>query len=178
MLGREVGKGDELEAFCQQTYPKLVGALDLYLGDVHIAEELAQEALVRAAKRWSRVGDLDSPGGWTYRVAMNLAKSWFRRRRAEARAYARIGVTDDVESDVGTAVSDRSTVRRAVGSLPEAQRAAVVCRYYLGLSGPEAADALGISHDAVRARTKRAIAALREALGHEIFDAEEAHDAV
>lgn len=174
---RQVGQTDGLEAFCQRTYPKLVGALDLYLGDVHVAEELAQEALVRAAKRWSRVRDLDSPGGWAYRVAMNLAKSWFRRRRAEARAYARVGVTDE-EPDLAADVSDRSTVRAAVGSLPETQRAAVVCRYYLGMSGPEAAEALGISPDAVRARTKRAIATLREALDREVFDAEEAHDAV
>lgn len=178
MLRQLAGETDGLEAFCQRTYPKLVGALDLYLGDVHVAEELAQEALVRAAKRWSRVRGLDSPGGWAYRVAMNLAKSWFRRRRAEARAYARIGVTDDAEPDLGADVSDRSSVRAAVGSLPEAQRAAVVCRYYLGMSGPEAAQALGISHDAVRARTKRAIATLREELGREVFDAEEAHDAV
>jgi len=177
MLGRQLGGADELDVFCRQTYPKLVGALDLYLGDVHLAEELAQEALVRAAKQWSRVRDLDSPGGWTYRVAMNLGKSWFRRRRAEARAYARIVVADD-EPDPAADVSDRSTVRTAVGSLPEAQRAALVCRYYLGMSGPEAAEALGISRDAVRARTKRAIATLREELGREVFDAEGAHDAV
>lgn len=177
-MGRQLSGTDELEDFCRQTYPKLVGALDLYLGDVHLAEELAQEALVRAAKRWSRVRDLDSPGGWAYRVAMNLAKSWFRRRRAEARAYARIGATDDAEADLDADFGDRNAVRTAVGALPEAQRAAVVCRYYLGMSGPEAAEALGISHDAVRARTKRGIATLRDELGREAFDAEEAHDAV
>lgn len=174
---------DDLEAFCEGTYPKLVGALDLYLGDVHVAEELAQEALVRAARRWSRIRELDSPGGWTHRVAMNLAKSWIRRKRAEARAYARSEVDVAAPLDVGTDVSYRRTVREAVRALPEPQRRAIVLRYYLGMSGPEAAEALGISHQAVRARTKRGIAGLRKELGPDAVgpddpDTEEAHDAV
>lgn len=49
--------GDEedaaLAAFCHREYARLVGALTLYCGDGDVAQELAQEALVRACERWS-----------------------------------------------------------------------------------------------------------------------------
>lgn len=168
---------EELTAFCERTYPRLVGALDLYLGgDLDLAEELVQEALIEAVKRWPTVRDLDSPAGWAYRVAVNRANSWFRRKRAERRAYTRVGSEPDAPRDVQADVADRKLVREAVRDLPEGQRDALVLRYYLGLSGPEAADRLEISHDAVRARTKRAVANLRDRLGPDAIDREEAHD--
>ena len=83
--------GADAVAFCAEEFPRLAGALSLYLGDRAIAEELAQEALLKACRRWERVSQLESPGGWTWRVARNLAKSHLRRRRAERRARARLG---------------------------------------------------------------------------------------
>jgi DNA-directed RNA polymerase specialized sigma24 family protein len=46
-----------------------------------LAEELAQETMVRVARDWEKVSRLDAPGAWAYRVAMNLARSHFRRAR-------------------------------------------------------------------------------------------------
>lgn len=154
---------EDLASFCEREYPRLVGALDLYLGDLHVAEELAQEALIRASKRWARVGQLESPGGWTYRVAINLANSWFRRRRAERRAYRRLDADPQAHHDVD--VADRHAVRDAVRALPDRQRTALILRYYLDLPAPEVAERMGTTHGAVRALTKRAIAALRDQLG-------------
>lgn len=174
------GRTEELEAFCRREYPRLVGALDLYLGDLHVAEELAQEALVRASKRWERVRTLESPGGWTYRVALNLANSWFRRRRAESRAYERVvgdvGTYRDAHVDVD--VPERQAVRDAVRALPDRQRTALILRYYLDLPATEVAERMGTTHGAVRALTKRAVARLRETLGPDVIriDLEEAHD--
>lgn len=160
------------ESFCDREYPRLVGALDLYVGDLGIAEELAQEALLRASQRWRVVAQLESPGGWTHRVAMNLANSWFRRRGAERRAKARLGPVADVHHDPDAA--DRAAVRTAVASLPEKQRTALVLRYYLDLPVAEVAAQIGTSDAAVRALTKRAIAALRTDLGRSVHDLEEA----
>lgn len=163
----------DLAAFCRQEYPKLVGALDLYVGDVYVAEELAQEALVRASQRWSRVSQLDSPGGWTYRVAINLANSWFRRRAAERRARERIGPLEAHRDPDG---AEGESVRRAVAALPERQRTALVLRYYLDLSAAEVAQRLGTTPGAVRASTKRAVAYLRDELRPEIASLEEDDD--
>lgn len=63
------------ERFCAAAWPRLVAAMSHYCGDVHVAEELVQEALVRACRRWAHVSKLSSPEGWTYRVAVNLANS-------------------------------------------------------------------------------------------------------
>lgn len=164
---------EDLAAFCRREYPRLVGALDLYVGDLYIAEELAQEAMVRASQRWSKVSQLESPGGWTYRVAINLANSWFRRRAAERRAQARIGRVEAHRDPDG---ADREAVRRAVTSLPERQRTALVLRYYLDLSAGEVARRLGTTPGAVRASTKRAVASLREELGHDATILEEDND--
>jgi RNA polymerase sigma-70 factor (sigma-E family) len=162
--------GHDLAVFCDREYPRLVGALDLYVGDLAVAEEIAQEALVRASQRWSRVSQLDSPGGWTYRVAINLANSWFRRRAAERRARRRLDPTL-VHHDPDTA--DHEAVRTAMAALPERQRTALVLRYYLDLPATEVADRLGTTPGAVRAATKRAIASLRQQLGPQAPDMQE-----
>lgn len=62
-----------------------------------------QEALVRAWRRWSHVSELQSPEGWTYRVAVNLADSSFRRRRAEQRARERHGPVTTSHHDADAA---------------------------------------------------------------------------
>src|SRR5680860_1449248 len=81
----------ELVAFCEREHPRLVGALSLYTNNTAVAEELAQEALVRVMDAWPRVRTMAAPGAWAHRVAMNLAASWFRRRSVERRALARPG---------------------------------------------------------------------------------------
>lgn len=151
--------------FCAAEWPRLVRALSLYVGDPDVAEELAQEALLRACRRWPSVSQLDSPGGWTWRVATNLANSHFRRRRAARRAQRRLGRDDWAHRDPDG--SDAVTVRQAVTSLPARQRSALVMRHVLDLSAPETAARMGISADAVRSLTKRATATLRDQLGEE-----------
>lgn len=172
-MGRE---GADAVAFCSAEFPRLVGALGLYVGDEAVAEELAQEALLRACRRWERVSRLDSPGGWTWRVARNLANSHLRRRQAERRARARLSPREhaaDVEADTAGAFA----VRRAVAGLPERQRHVLVLRYFLDWSVEGTASELGVSSDAVRSLTKRAIAALRAEMDPcEREVAQEGHD--
>lgn len=149
---------EELERFCAEAYPRLVGALGLHCGDVHLAEELAQEALLRACRRWRTVRELDAPAGWAYRVGVNLANSHFRRRRAERRASSRLGVQPLTVSEEH---ESRLMVRAAVAQLGERQRSAVVLRYYLGLTSEQAAAHLDTTPEAVRALTHRALTVLR-----------------
>lgn len=150
----------DLVAFCERQRSQLVGALALYTGDVLLAEEITQEALLAVCRDWRRIRQMQSPGGWAHRTAMNLANSRFRRRRAEVRALRRRGV--DAEAYELPDVESAAKVRAAVKQLPEGQRAAVVLRYYADLSVAEVAAALGRSEDAVRALTHRALTALRD----------------
>lgn len=152
----------EQEEFCRAAWPTLVAALSHYCGDVHVAEELVQEALTRACQNWRRVGSLESPEGWTYRVAVNLANSAWRRTRAERRAYRRHGLAPGHHVEAST--PDRVAVRGALASLTEPQREAVVLRYYLDLSAEQAAHVLGTTPGAVRGLTHRALRHLRAVL--------------
>jgi RNA polymerase sigma factor (sigma-70 family) len=143
-----------------------------YCGDVYLGEELAQEALVVACRRWATVSQLDEPVAWTYRVGVNRANSWFRRVSAERRARQRAadrGVHHDPDS------ADRVAVRRALEDLSPRQREAVILRYFLGLSAEETARLTGSSSGEVRALTHRALATLRDGL--DITDSKEATDA-
>jgi RNA polymerase sigma factor (sigma-70 family) len=154
----------ELAALCEREHARLVGALGLCTGSPAVAEELAQEALIRAMDAGPRVRDMAAPGAWVHRVAMNLAASWFRRRAAERRAVGRLGGTDRSEdADVAAVL----TVREAVARLPDRQRRCVVLRHYLGHPVDVTAATLGISEQAVASLTYRAMERLRRDIGSE-----------
>jgi RNA polymerase sigma-70 factor (ECF subfamily) len=151
-----VGSVDEL---CRRVHPRLVGALRLYLGDVELARELAQDALVRVVERGPEVTAMERPDAWAFRVAFNLARSRLRRLGAERRAHARSGPapTEAPAVDVAGAVA----VRRALAGLPPRQRQAVVLRYYADLSLAEVGRAMGCRPGTVKAHLHQAVAALR-----------------
>lgn len=149
--------------FCRREYPRLVGALGGYVGDVMVAEELAQETLVRVADRWRRVSRMRSPSGFAHRVAMNLATSHLRRRGAERRARQRLAAgTPTVWRD-----GDRAgavALWEALAELPEGQRRALLLRHAGGLSVAETAAAMAVSEQAVRSRCARGAERLRAEL--------------
>jgi RNA polymerase sigma factor (sigma-70 family) len=153
--------------FCDGIRQRLVGALVLACGDEGIAEQLAQETLVRVWQRWPAVSQMASPEGWAFRTAFNLAGSWRRRQRAEWRANYRSGA-QPVHADADAA--DVIAVRRAVSSLPRRQRAVIIARFYLGYDVAGAAELLGCSPGTVKSATHQAVASLKS-LG--MFDSEE-----
>lgn len=159
----------ELDRFCDSAYPRLVAALAHHTGDRWLAEELAQDALVRTCARWDRdVGQMDSPLGWTFRVGVNLAHSHFRRRLAERRAMARHGSDRTEATEVESAAA--LDVRAALAQLPPRQREAVVMRYFLDLSAAQVGVLMRLSPGAVRVLTHRGVAALRTALDVDATD--------
>jgi RNA polymerase sigma-70 factor (sigma-E family) len=152
-----------LVELCQREHARLVGLLALYVGDRAIAEDLAQETLVRLHQHWPRVRSMASPRAWVSTVALNLARSWWRRRYAEQRANRRHQAgrsTYVVEPEPAGVLS----VRTAVAALPPRQRAALVLRYYAELSVAETAEAIGCAPGTVKSLTYSAINALRIAL--------------
>lgn len=154
-----------MEEFCRRVSPRLVGSLLLLCGQRQVAEDMAQEALARAWERWSAVSLMESPEGWVFRVAFNLASSHQRRAMAERRATARLAdavAPSDLDSDVAVAL------RQALIALPDRQRQAVVLRYYAQLSVVETADAMDCAAGTVKALTSQAVAALRRGMGDAI----------
>lgn len=169
----EEGGATDLRAFCEDRYPKLVGTLSLYCGDRDVAEELAQEALVRCCRDWKKVRVMESPEAWLHRVALNLARSKFRRRAAEKRATARLDPPRETVPDTGP---DRIALRDAVAALPHRQKVAVILRYYLDLSIEETSFLMDCPEGTVKTLTHKGLATLR--FLPEVGDLKGATDAV
>lgn len=153
----------EFTALCEREFPRIVGAVTLWCGDRPVAEEVTSEAFARAYRDWHRVRGLDAPGAWVQRVAMNLARSRFRRRQAEWRANRRAhaGTGDGHQDPDGAAVV---AVRDALQRLSPDHRTVLVLRHYLEMSVLEVAASMGRSPTAVTSLTQRAAAALAEEL--------------
>jgi RNA polymerase sigma-70 factor (sigma-E family) len=138
---------------------RLVRTAYLLCGDRGHAEDLAQTALLRTARRWRTARR--QPEAYARRVVVNLAKDRWRslaRRPAEA----------SFEHDVAAPADDQLLVRdelvRAAGELPPGQRAVLVLRYFEDLTVEETAAALGCSTGTVKSQTSRALDRLRAAL--------------
>jgi len=147
------------EDFYRGGRDRVARALALTLGDAHLAADAADEAMARAYQRWDRIGRLDNPGGWVYRVALNWSLSALQRRRRPARAFHEQGPQDiDAPSE--------PTVHAALAELDVRQRSVVICRFYLGLNEAETAEALGIRPGTAKSRLHRALRHLQTRLDH------------
>lgn len=149
------------EEFFRTTYSRLAQMLLLMSGSRDEAEEVAQEAMARAFERWERVRQMDSPAGYVYRTALNLQRKSFRRDAIRRRIESERG--RDV--DLIAVATSRHDIREALGSLPRAQREALVLVEWLGLDAGEAGAILGIKPASIRGRVHRARTALRKRLG-------------
>jgi len=145
--------------FYRDTRDGVARALALTLGDADLAAEAVDEAMARAYHRWDRVAAFDNPGGWVYRVALNWSLSILHRRRRPPRVRH-----EREQQDV--AAPPEPDVLAALAELDVRQRAVVVCRFYLGLSEQETADALGIRPGTAKSRLHRALRHLNVRLAH------------
>ncbi len=89
-----------VEAVFRIEFPRVVAALARATGgDLGLAEELAQDALVDALRQWPRDGTPKNPGAWLTTVGRRKAVDRFRRDRTLASKYAHVGRA--LESSVG-----------------------------------------------------------------------------
>src|SRR3954469_16853232 len=90
-----------------------------------VAEDVAQEAMLVAYRKWRTVADLDRPDLWVRRVCANLAVSSFRRRMVEVRALARLAARREPEP-----LSDATEeLWAAVRGLPRRQAQSAALRF-------------------------------------------------
>ncbi|MCP2339057.1 RNA polymerase sigma factor [Actinomadura rupiterrae] len=137
--------------FYRGAYPSLVAELYACTGDRPDAQEVAQEAFMRAWSQWGRVRDLDHPRAWVARVAYRLAASRWRRTAIALRALRRHGPPPDVPPPDGASVYLVS----ALAKLPEPQRRALVMHHMGGYTISEIAAVEGVANGTVKARLSR-----------------------
>lgn len=134
------------------------GALVL-TGDRQAAEDLVQETLERACRRWRTIAAKDAPDAYVRRIMVNLANDRWRRFRRTA-PYQDDGDRAAPGDQYGQ-VDTRDQLVRALQGLPMRMRTVVVLRYFHDLSDTEIAADLGISPSTVRSQLARGIDKLR-----------------
>ena len=137
----------DFDGFFLRELPRLVAMLTALTGQRAVAEELSQEALLRAHVRWNRISRYDSPSAWVRRTAINLANNAWARRRTEARLVNRLGALPPARESAVVDHEFWATVRQ----LPDRQATAVVLHYLDDLSVRDVAAAMGCAEGTAKA---------------------------
>jgi len=149
----------EFGDFMSARWPGLVRLGYGLTGDRQAAEDLAQTALARAYASWPRVRRAGDPDAYVRRILLNATRTRFRSRRVAEQLTA--DLPDPGTPDPTGARDDRSALMAAMAALPAGQRAVVVLRYWLDLTEPQVAAALGCSVGNVKSQAARGLAKLR-----------------
>jgi RNA polymerase sigma-70 factor (ECF subfamily) len=149
----------DFDSFYQAHYRRLTVQLCAYTGDLHLAQDLVQDAFCRAFAKWASVSRYDDPAAWVRRVAWNLATSRWRRTKV-AQTFLR-GQREQHFSGPGP---DRLHLVAALAGLPEKHRRVVVLHHLTGLSVAEIAQQEGVAEGTVKSWLHRGRTALAAAL--------------
>jgi RNA polymerase sigma-70 factor (sigma-E family) len=129
-------------------------------GDVVLADDVVADTLARAYEKWSRVRASASIHAYVRKMVVNEYLGW-RRRAARHGFQTELIDVEDPASDFPTTHADQQQLAAELRLLPPKQRAALVLRYYEGLSFAEIAVVLGTGENAVRSNVSRALSRLR-----------------
>lgn len=146
---------ESFEAWARARQQTFVRNAFLMTGDFQRAEDLVQEALIRAAERWD-VLQAGNPDAWMRTVMYRQHVSWWRRTRHELTVERVPDASNQTDSEAGLLLRD------ALALLTARQRAVVILRFVEDLSVADAAAALGVTEGTVKKQTSVALGRLRE----------------
>ena len=134
---------------------QLLRSAFLLTGDLHRAQDLVQEALVKVALRWSRLSG-GNPTAYARTIIVRDNISWWRRRRESP------SETSDDLSGVSSDPTTALVVQRSLARLAPRRRAVLVLRHFDDLTERETAEILGITVGTVKSTNAAALARLRD----------------
>ena len=151
---------DPTEALFEQVYeaygPSLYRFCLLQMKNPADAEDVLQDVFVKRLYQAPKFKSLEHERSWLYRVALNLCRDeWRRKRRSELPLAAAEGVFLPPEE---------LSLLDQVSNLPEKQRTVLHLHYYQGYGLQEIARLLGVTVPTVKMRLKRGREALRREL--------------
>ena len=155
---RDVGEVErEFDEFYAATRRRIVGQIYAMTGNLHEAEDCAQEAYARAWQRWARLSaEHGNPEAWVRTVATRLAVSSWRKAVNRLTAHRR----ENHVNEVSGMNPDHLALVAALRKISAGQRVAIVLHHYGGLSIEEIAAETGAQPSAVKARLARGRQAL------------------
>ncbi len=163
-----------LEALVRERGGALYGYAYVLTGDAHAADDLFQDALVRAFRRGRGDMPLDAAHAYVKRAMQTALIDG--HRRAQARPQRDTRQADRATPDPATASDRREALLAAVHSLPPRERTCVVMRYFDGLNAASIARELGLAPGTVRRYLADAVATLSRNYGDFGLDPEDAYD--
>lgn len=154
--------------------PRIIAALARRLGDVGLAEELTQDALLSALEQWPDIGVPENPGAWLMAAAKYRAINHFRRRKLLDRKHDELGreleveerkvpkLEDAIDDDIGDDLA-RLIFTACHPVLPTESRVALTLRLLGGLTTTEIARAFLVPEPTMAQRIVRAKRTLSDA---------------
>lgn len=163
-LGREPRAGGSdwtLQEVFDASYSRLVVQLYGVVGNAGEAEDLVQDAFVRASAQGSRFFRVDNPEAWLRRTAINLHRNRWRKLRNFNRIRPKLESRTDLPG-----LDEHLIVVDALRRLPAQQREVLALHYLADLPVLEIASTLGVPEGTVKSRLMRAREALAAQLGN------------
>ncbi|WP_240677426.1 SigE family RNA polymerase sigma factor [Actinacidiphila soli] len=157
---------EEFDEFYAGSWSRLVGQLYAMTGNLAEAQDVVQEAYVRAWRQREELSASGAPEAWVRTVAWRLAVSRWRRARSSLLALFRHGVPPD-QTGPGP---EHAALVAALRKIPEEQRRVVVLHYLCDLPVAEVAAQTGAPVGTVKVRLARARASLARHLTGDLMD--------
>ncbi len=162
-LGHEPPVGSwTLQEVFDASYRRLVVQMYGVVGNAGEAEDLVQDAFVRASASGRRFLTVDNPEAWLRRTAVNLYRSRWRKLRNFSKIRHHLETTNDLPG-----LDEHMEVIDAMRRLSEAHREVLAMHYFADLPVAEIAATLGVPEGTVKSRLMRGRTALAAQLGSE-----------
>jgi len=158
----ETKSASDFSDFYRDNYGQFVGQAFILVGNLSDAQELAQDALLKAWRRWDVPPPLEDPGKWVRVTLHRQAIASWRRRAVSQRWMHRLSQPEHTSISV-----EHLEVAEAARSLPPNQRRALVLQAVVGMSVEEIAVEMEAPESTVRAWLSRARRRMAELLGVE-----------
>jgi RNA polymerase sigma-70 factor (sigma-E family) len=157
-------RSDEFAEFVRARSTALHRAAYLMVGEVSLAQDLVQEALVKTYAAWGRLRDTGNAEAYCRKAITTTAISWFRRK-SWTQEQPTAALPEAQHTSHGDEVTQSQWLWEALQRLPVRQRAAIVLRYYEDLTEAQTADAMGCAVGTVKSQVSAGIGKLRDLLG-------------
>jgi RNA polymerase sigma-70 factor (ECF subfamily) len=170
LLGLDRGDPDAGRAFVRRYERRVYGLARSMLGDPTHAEEIAQEALIRA---WRNAGSYDARIGsvstWLLTITRNLAIDALRKKSAQpadpsSALFLDLPAPCAEPADAAIVADDTDRVRAALRWLPDEQRRALLLAAFYGLSAREISKIESIPLGTAKSRIRRGLRKVRSLL--------------
>jgi RNA polymerase sigma-70 factor (ECF subfamily) len=152
---------ESFDAFYRREFVSLLVLARALVGSAQ-AEDVAQEAMLVAFRRWRAIAEVRSPAAYVRGICLHKAVTVVRRRALERQLWGRFGAPATVG---GADLSQESgALWEAVRRLPRRQAQAMALHYALDLPVADVAEVLGCAEGTVKVHLHRARAALADTL--------------